>query len=87
MRADDDPPERTDALERAYDDLARLRQLLVDARAGASPEWIAAAESAILRAEREVVRAGGNPAEVRGSLPAAGHTDGVDRLGDLASEV
>jgi hypothetical protein len=89
VREDGDTRDRSDALGRAYEELARLRQLLVDARTGASPEWIAAAESAILRAEREVLKAGGDPAEVGGSLSSAdGRTDGVglDPIDELSAE-
>jgi hypothetical protein len=59
----DDPPQEPEALGRARDELAQLRRLFEQARDGASPEWIAAAESAIARAERSVREAGGDPSE------------------------
>jgi hypothetical protein len=53
-----------EALIRAYDDLERLRRLLAEGRAGASREWVAAAEDAIARAEASVHRAGGDPGDL-----------------------
>jgi hypothetical protein len=58
-----DPGEGAEALRRARDELAQLRRLFDRAHEGASPEWVAAAQSAIVRAERSVREAGGDPAE------------------------
>jgi hypothetical protein len=57
----DERSDHPDALSLASDDLVRLRQLLSAGRAGASSEWVEAAEAAIAQAEAAVGRAGGLP--------------------------
>jgi hypothetical protein len=84
MRDDRDPSGHADELERAYHELGRLRRTLETGRRGASAEWIAAAESAVADAERQIILAGGDPADERvsedspSSLKDAVRVDGPD---------
>ena len=75
---EDEPSEPTTPLSLALQELARLRRLLAKGRSGASPAWIEAAETAIMKAELAVVRAGGDP---RG-VGLDGRTASQDDAGD-----
>ena len=74
-----DGPERQDELERAREQLVKLRRLLAEGREGASREWVAAVEEAIGRASSEVVRAGGDPDDSQAPRP---DQRGEDTYGD-----